>query len=139
MSESVILSYEVLIREHHLDSFGHVNNATYLALYEEARWEVITQRGYGHKTAMKEQKGPVILEAQIKFIKEIKLRDLITITTQTQNYDHKVGVTQQKMLHADGSIASTGVFKWCFFDMKTRKLIPPTDDWLYAIGVETKA
>ena len=28
--------FEVLIREHHLDSYGHVNNATYLALYEEA-------------------------------------------------------------------------------------------------------
>ena len=39
--------YETLIRESHLDTFGHVNNATYLQLYEEARWELITRNGYG--------------------------------------------------------------------------------------------
>ncbi len=41
--------YDTQIKEHHLDSFGHVNNATYLSLYEEARWESITENGYGLK------------------------------------------------------------------------------------------
>ncbi len=41
--------YQLLIHEGHLDSFGHVNNATYLNLFEEARWDWITARGYGLK------------------------------------------------------------------------------------------
>ena len=42
-----VSEYKILIREHHVDSYGHVNNATYLSLYEEARWEVITPEGFG--------------------------------------------------------------------------------------------
>lgn len=33
-----IHEYPVVIREHHLDTFGHVNNAAYLDILEEARW-----------------------------------------------------------------------------------------------------
>ncbi len=40
-------TYEVLILESYLDSFGHVNNAAYLTLFEEARWDFITKNGYG--------------------------------------------------------------------------------------------
>ncbi len=30
--------YHLLILEKHLDTFGHVNNASYLEILEEARW-----------------------------------------------------------------------------------------------------
>ena len=39
--------YPLLIVERHLDTFGHVNNATYLELFEEARWDWLQQNGYG--------------------------------------------------------------------------------------------
>ena len=55
-----IFYYEMMIREHHLDSYGHVNNATYVEILEEARWECITQRGYGYKEVQQQKKGPVI-------------------------------------------------------------------------------
>ena len=44
---ALIFRYPLTILEKHLDSFGHVNNATYLHLYEEARWDFITKRGFG--------------------------------------------------------------------------------------------
>ena len=34
--------YALVIREQHLDTFGHVNNAKYLEILEEARWDLIT-------------------------------------------------------------------------------------------------
>ena len=40
-----IFTYEMLIKEKHLDTFGHVNNATYFELLEEARWDFITNNG----------------------------------------------------------------------------------------------
>src|SRR5579864_8644527 len=35
----------ITIGESQLDSFGHLNNARYLELFEQARWDVITERG----------------------------------------------------------------------------------------------
>ena len=75
-------NYELQIKEHHLDTFGHVNNAIYLQLFEEARWQIITERGYGMAEIMKLRQGPVVLEIQIKFIKELKLREVIQINFQ---------------------------------------------------------
>ena len=72
-----IFEYTVLILESHLDSFGHMNNATYLKLYEEARWDFITANGFGLEVIQREQKGPVILDLQVRFKREIKNREKI--------------------------------------------------------------
>ena len=64
--------YTLQIKEHHLDSFGHVNNAVYLALYEEARWELITHNGYGMDEVKKFRQGPVVLDVKVRFRKEMK-------------------------------------------------------------------
>jgi thioesterase III len=33
-----IFEQAILIREEHLDTFGHVNNARYLEIFGQARW-----------------------------------------------------------------------------------------------------
>ena len=65
--------YTFTVREKHIDSYGHVNNATYLQLFEEARWVMIEANGYGFKRIHELKIGPIILEIHIKFIKEILL------------------------------------------------------------------
>lgn len=35
----------IKIRGHHLDFYGHVNNARYLKLLEEARWRMVEDSG----------------------------------------------------------------------------------------------
>ena len=37
------------VRETHLDTFGHMNHAKYLEIFEQARWELINEGGYGLK------------------------------------------------------------------------------------------
>jgi acyl-CoA thioester hydrolase len=133
---SEVSSYPVTIREHHVDSYGHVNNATYLELYEEARWELITPRGYGFADIHRLKQGPVILEVNIKFLKEIRLRENITITTEMMDYTGKIAHMLQKMVKADGTVASEAVFTFGLFDMKERKLVLPTPEWKKAIGME---
>ena len=123
-------NYELVIKEHHLDSYQHVNNATYLSLYEEARWEMCTQRGYGYKHFQATAMGPVILSVELKFLKELVLREKITITFEVLSYRKNIFKMKQQMLKADGKLASEAVFTGAFFDMKTRKIIPPSEDWL---------
>jgi thioesterase III len=126
-------AFSVLINELHLDTFGHVNNAKYLELYEMARWELITARGFGLNEIKKTQTGPVILEVQLKFLKEITLREQIQITTKVISYERKICRLLQQMLKSDGSVASEATFVVGFFDLKERKLIPPSPAWLAAI------
>lgn len=129
--------YEVLIREHHLDSYGHVNNATYLALYEEARWEAITQKGYGYKTVQRTGLGPIILEINLKFLKEIKLRERIVITLEVVSYVGKICILRQQMLRENREVVSEATLTTSFFDLKARKLIPATTEWLKALDLKT--
>lgn len=125
--------YEIIIKEHHLDSFGHVNNAIYLELYEEARWEYITLKGYGLAEVHRYQKGPVVLEAHLKFLKELKLRETIGITfEQIEEYGPSTRIFKmlQKMTKSNGELASELVITFGFFDLVERKLIKPTPEWL---------
>lgn len=133
---SALNSYKVVIKEHHVDSLGHMNNATYLALYEEARWEVITARGFGFKDIQRVKQGPVILEVNLKFLREVLLRETITITLEVLGYKGKIGQMKQQMVKEDGTVASEAVFTFGLFDMKERKLIEPTAEWKQAVGLD---
>lgn len=126
--------YEVMILEHHLDTFGHVNNATYLQLYEEARWDLITKNGYGLKEVFERQIGPTILEINIRFMREIKNRQKIKIVTKLLEYPGKVATLEQKMINEKGEECNLMTMKIALFDLKQRKLIAPTSEWKRAIG-----
>ena len=104
--------YQKEILEHHLDTFGHVNNAVYLELYEEARWDFITKNGYGLDRIIKEKVGPVVLEAHVTFKREIGNREQITITSQFQDMKNSlVMLIKQQMLKTDGTVASEAEFQ----------------------------
>ena len=130
--------YELTIRESHLDSFGHMNNATYLQILEEARWEKITQGGYGLTQVHQYKQGPVILEINIQFLKEIKLREKIKVTVETVLEGKKVSKLKQQMIKENGEIAAEAIVSYGFFDLKERKLISPSELWIKAIGHPTQ-
>ena len=134
MDHNKIFSYVVQIKEGHLDSFGHVNNAVYLELYEEARWDFITKNGYGLEVIKKLQKGPVILEVAVKYKKELVNREMVTIESKTEEIRGRIMTLSQVMKKSDGSVASTATFTVGFFDLQSRTLIAPEKAWLEAIG-----
>ncbi|MCO6430079.1 MAG: acyl-CoA thioesterase [Deltaproteobacteria bacterium] len=126
--------YSIVIKEHHLDTFGHVNNATYLQIFEEARWEWITGNGYGLDVVKSTGLGPVILELKAIFRKELTLRSRITINTFVTEARSKLCRVRQEMQGSDGVIYCDAEFLFGLFDTKARKLVAPTDKWLKAIG-----
>lgn len=132
MSET--FSYETLIRESHLDAFGHVNNAAYLKLFEEARWEIISPRGYGMKEVQATGQGPVVLEVNVKFRKELTLRERIRIETRITEMKGKTWRMEQVMKKQNGEVSALAEFTMGFFDLKARKLIACSHAWLKAIG-----
>lgn len=138
MGDFKIFRYQVLIKEHHLDTFSHVNNATYLELLEEARWEFLHERGFDLKSIHELGIGPIVLECHIKFLKELRLRQPIVIESQMISYEKKIGVMRQDIYDGQEVICCQAQMTFGFFDMSTRKLILPSVQWLEAIGVRNE-
>lgn len=130
-----VFSYPILIKEGYLDSFGHMNNATYLELFEEARWDFVTKNGYGMDKIQETGLGPTILEVKMRFIKELRLREKVTIETQIIFYKSKISKLSQKMIR-DAEVCCEAEFTIGLFSLHERKLVLPTKAWLYAVGIE---
>ena len=132
-----IFEYEVVIKENHLDFLGHVNNTVYVQLYEEARWDFITKNGFGLDVIQRHQVGPILLDLKVRFKREIKNREVIRIQSQSiELISPKIMVLEQKMLKADGKVASEALFTVGFFDMQARKLTDASPEWLKAVGIK---
>lgn len=128
-----IHEYRVLIREKHLDTFGHVNNAQYLVLFEEARWEMISSRGYGLKDVHHTLIGTVVLDCAVRFRRELILREHVVIRTQVESLKSKLLVLKQEIIKENGKLGSDARFTLGCFDLGARKLIAPHPDWLAAV------
>lgn len=139
--DSLKFKYRFQVLEKHLDSFGHVNNAVYLQLFEEARWDFITERGFGLEEIQKRKLGPILLELNLRFKRELRNREWITVESFSPAYDHRVVSTlSQAMIKEDsGKVAATLDVKVGLMDMEQRKLVPPTPEWLHAIGLPATA
>lgn len=136
---STVHEYPVLIIERHLDTFGHVNNATYLDLFEAARWDWITGNGFGLQRIQELRQGPTVLEVTLRFRREIKNRQRITIKTWVESYEGKAGIVMQEMRNESGELCCEGRFVCGLFDLEARKLLAPTPEWLAAVGIAQAA
>lgn len=133
-----IFEYEKIILEQYLDTYGHVNNAAYLTIYEEARWDFITKNGLGLKQISETKIGPILLDLTLVFKSELGNRDKIKIISEARPIlrNKYIMLLDQKMVKENGKIASTLSIGVGLMDLNQRKLIPPTPEWLKALGIE---
>ncbi len=129
-----VFRYDLTILESHLDFFGHVHNSVYLEILEEARWDFITKNGFGFERMMQLQQGPVILDLHLKFIREIKLRQKISIFSQLTWHRTKLGELLHWITDEKGDRLLEAELVIGFFDLQTRRLTNAPADWLTAIG-----
>ena len=129
-----IFEYPWTIQETDLDSFGHLNNAVYLRILEQARWAFISERGFGLDHIRKSGLGPVILEIQMKFMRELLARDAVVIRSQSMDFKGKVGRIRQ-WIEKDGLLCFEAVLTVGFWDIHKRKLVPANPEWLRAVGI----
>lgn len=129
-----MFKHSIIIKEQHLDTLGHVNNAIYLTLFEEARWQYLNEKDYPLEVVMKEKKGPVILDLNLKFLKELKLRDRVDITFEAVDIQPKIFKMVQKMINSKGEVAAELLLTCAFFDLQTRRIIEPNAAWNHVLG-----
>ena len=127
--------YRLSILEKHLDTFGHVNNASYLEILEEARWDLITRNGYGLDEVQRRGIGPVVLDVHLRFVRELRNRQAITVRSWVESYSGKIGRFAQQVLDDAGDLCCDAKFTIGLFDLTARKLIRPTPEWVKALGL----
>lgn len=118
-------SFNFEISEKYLDDYGHVNHAAYLEIFELARWDYLAKRGYSRNWVVENQKGPVVLEANIKYKREVLPHENIYIETQLLAHDKPLLMkAHQKMYKEDKkTLASEIDLLFGMMDLKERKLI----------------
>lgn len=127
--------YNFAVTEDLLDDYNHVNNARYLDLYEEARWLILDEKSLGRDFIRTQGIGPVILEVRLKFKRELKKGENITIETTTKNEGDRIFYFYQNMLNEAGKLCSSAVFKAALFDLKSRRMLRADDKWIKAFGL----
>ncbi len=75
--------FHLQVRGYELDSYGHVNNAVYLNYTEQARWDLFRRLALLDNI---QQSGfkIVIVETNIKYIRQLRLFDEVRIETQME-------------------------------------------------------
>lgn len=130
-----IFSYPVKILEHHLDAYGHVNNVAYIAFFEQARWDMVTQRGCGLDYVRSSAVGPVVLELSCKFRRELRLRQEVFIRSTLQSWRGKIGVMSQVISDETDQTYCEALVTFGLFDLNLRKLVLPSQKWREALGL----
>ena len=128
--------YEIVIKEKHLDAFGHVNNAVYLELFEEARWDLVTRNGYGYEEVLQRRLGPAILEANLIFKRELRNRQRVRILSWLESYEQRIGKMAQKIVGEGDTLHCEARFTFGLMDLNARRLVEPTPEWWRAMGIE---
>jgi thioesterase-3 len=80
--------------------------------------------------------GPVVLEVNLRFKREIKNRQRILIRTWVESYEGKVGTVLQEMRDEDGELYCEARFVCAYFDLDARRLLTPAPEWLQALGMK---
>jgi acyl-CoA thioester hydrolase len=106
--------YEFEVRGYELDSFGHVNNAVYLNYFEQARWEIIKLVNL-HRVFEETKDFLVVVEANIKYIGELKLFDKAIIETKMIKRGFFLAF-DQRIKNSNGQKISKAMIKCLFVD-----------------------
>ncbi len=143
LEKSRVFESKIVIDASLIDSYGHMNNSKYLEVLENARWDIISQRGFGPADIAKHGLGPVVLEVNLRFTKEIKLAEKIKIVSYIEMTNangtpvekSKTMTMVQSMINEAEDVCCAARFVFGLFDLKARKLVLPTPEWLRAAGV----
>ena len=129
----------VMIRETQIDIFGHMNNSRYLEVLEDVRWNMVEEKGFGLAKILSSKTGPIVLGMEIKYLKELKAREWVKVTVELlpneKGPEAKIQKLKQQMIKDNGEIACEATFAIGFFDMVARKLLPPSPEWKFALGL----
>ncbi|MEV5647015.1 acyl-CoA thioesterase [Nocardia sp. NPDC052254] len=124
-------SVPVTVRGYELDVNGHLNQAVYHQYAEHARWELLRAAGLVPDKMQLSGLGPVVLESNVKYRRELHLGDEITVTCECRWGSGKVFWMDQQIRKLDGTVSAEISVVLGLMDLDARKLVPnPSERFL---------
>ncbi|WP_431968934.1 acyl-CoA thioesterase [Nocardia sp. bgisy134] len=116
-------SVPVVVRGYELDTQGHLNQAVYLQYAEHARWELLRAAGIAQEKLIAADIGPVVLETTIKYFRELRGGDEVTISCEFEWAAGKIFRMRQQIRKLDGTVSAEVAVTGGLLDLSARKLV----------------
>ena len=130
----MVFSVPVTVRGYELDTQGHLNQAVYLQYSEHARWEMLRAAGIGQNDLIAGGIGPIVVEVNVKYLRELRGGDEVDVTCEFGWAEGKVYRLGQQILKKDGTLCADIVVVGGIMDLRTRKLVPNPAERLAAVA-----
>ncbi len=115
---------EIKVRGYHLDLYGHVNNARYLELLEEARWRLLDD---GPAFDRWSNRGLAfnVVNININYRRPATLGQVLLIRTSVEKIGGKSATLSQVVsVKEDDSVVADALVTFVMVDMKTGRPVP---------------
>jgi thioesterase-3 len=76
--------WEVRVRGYEMDSFGHVNHATYLSYLEQARWDALEEGGFTSDALRKQGWGIHVVRVEVDYLRPCHQGQLLRIHSRVE-------------------------------------------------------
>lgn len=130
--------FSLQIESKHIDGYGHVNNAVYLQLFEEARWDWIKLAGGSREMVEELGVGPIVVDIEVRFSRELVKGDKVRIQSMRESNLGKVYWMKQVILKENGDIACKARYRLAFLDIKKRIIAEPPQKWIEVLTKSVK-
>jgi len=116
------------VRPEWIDSYDHMNMARYVALFDDVTYELLDGVGLGVESTRKTGEGLFIVDARVRFLKEIRVGTPLEVRLRFVGVDH-VRLHMFAELREEGSdvVSATQEQLGLHADLRTRRTLPFTE------------
>jgi acyl-CoA thioester hydrolase len=118
-----IFSVQLAARQYEMDFNGHLNNAAYYDWADHVTLEFLHRAGVVPETFLEKKVGPVILEAQARYLRELRIGERVTVTCEPTYGSGRTFTYLHRFIRGDGVLATELVKTIGMLDHSTRRLV----------------
>lgn len=123
-----IFTVEFRVRSYELDSYGHVNNASYLNYLEYARMTALLEKNFSLKSMREKGYVVVIRRVEIDYKFPLFLNDEVLVKTYTSESRNTSGTFIQEIHNqTHGRIAAEARVTWVFTNLSGKPIPIPQE------------
>ncbi|MDG4865480.1 acyl-CoA thioesterase [Streptomyces sp. T-3] len=135
-SEPQPFSVPVTVRGYETDTQGHLNQAVYLQYAEHGRWSLLHAAGIRQSDLVDKGVGPVALETTIRYLRELRAGDQVTVSCAFEWGEGKTFRIVQTIRKTDGTVSAEISAVGGLMDLKARKLVTDPREHFKALATE---
>ncbi|MDW4908673.1 acyl-CoA thioesterase [Streptomyces sp. ADMS] len=127
-------SVPVTVRGYETDVQGHLNQSVYLNYAEHARWSLLRAAGISQAGLLARGVGPVALETNIKYRRELLAGDEVEVTCDFVWGEGRTFRIEQTIRKADGTVAAEITAAGGLMDLTARRLVADPKEQFRALA-----